>query len=702
MDVTHSELPNAKTSAQSELLLSLGLLGILVVLIIPLPTVLLDTFLATNLSVSIVILLITLNIRQPLEISVFPSLLLLLTLGRLSLNVATTRLILLQGDAGKIVSTFGGLVVGGNIVVGLVIFLILIVIQFIVITKGASRISEVAARFTLDALPGKQMAIDAELGSGNIDEETAKQRRESLNLETEFYGSMDGAGKFVRGDAIAGLVITAINLIGGIVIGMMNGMSVTDAIHTYSTLTIGDGLISQIPGLIIATTAGILVTKATSSTSLGSEIGNQVTRHSRPLIAGAVILAALALVPGLPKIPFFLLSASLVYLWRRQVTTTEVANDADAPAPESSDPFEQHFQEFLQIDAACLEIGVNLVGMVDSGNERGLIQRVSELRADLARKHGIWVPAVRVRDNIRIDPNSYRIIINGREESQGVLEPGQMFAIDPGTSTGSVEGRETKDPAFGLPAKWIESGLTSRASRMGYTVVDASTVLITHLGEVLRKSAADLLSREDLGKLLDELRKTSPTLINEIKPETIRISDIHQVLKRLLAERVPICNFVRILEAILQHANTVKDPTLLAEHVRAALGNEILDPFRDKDGVVHAIVCEPSLESKFRDSVNEGFLAIDPKSLEKLASRLNELRQRSLAEDKEAVLLVDSSVRQPIRNAIERALPDQVVVGYSEVPRDVQIEFKSILKTEEVFSNDDMSRDQHAELHGAA
>lgn len=688
MDVTPTNPADRSIFAQSELMLSLGLLGVLVVLIIPLPTILLDTFLAANLSVSIVILLITLNIRQPLEISVFPSMLLLLTLARLSLNVATTRLILLQGDAGKIVSTFGGLVVGGNIVVGLVIFLILVVIQFIVITKGASRISEVAARFTLDALPGKQMAIDAELSAGNIDEETAKEKRESLSLETEFYGSMDGAGKFVRGDAIAGLVITAINLLGGVVIGMTNGMSITAAIKTYSTLTIGDGLISQIPGLIIATTSGILVTKATSSSSLGSEIGVQVTRHSKPLLVGAVILAALGFVPGLPKIPFAGLSLLLILLWRRQVVTLAKEETPEPPeggTPKPADPIEQHFQDFLQVDQACLEIGVSLVSMADPQKERGIIQRVSELRGDLARKHGIWVPAVRVRDNIRIEPNSYRIIINGREVAQGTLESGKMLAIDPGTSTGSIDGQETEDPAFGLPAKWVDSGLSSRASRLGYTVVDTTTVLITHLGEVLRKFAPDLLSREDLGKLLDEMRKTAPSLMDEVKPETIRVSDIHQVLKSLLAERVPISNFVRILESILHHAHKVKDPVLLVEHVRAAIGSEIMDQFQDADGVVHAIVCEPSLEGQFRESIKDGYLAIDPGGLERLSVRLNEIRQKSLAEDQEVVLLIESGLRRALRNAIERGLPDMIVIGYSEVPKDVRIEFKNILRMDEVF-----------------
>lgn len=682
--------PDINTFQAPELVLSVGLLGVLVVLIMPLPTVVLDTFLAANLSVAIVLLLITLNIAKPLEISVFPSLLLLLTLARLSLNVATTRLILLNGDAGKIVSTFGGFVVGGNIVVGLVIFLILVVIQFIVITKGAARISEVAARFTLDALPGKQMAIDAELGAGKLDEAEAKHRRDALSLEAEFYGSMDGAGKFVRGDAIAGLVITAINLIGGVIIGSMNGLSLSEAIRTYSTLTIGDGLVSQVPGLIIATTAGILVTKATSRLSLGKEIGSQMLRQTRPLVVGAAILGSLALIPGLPKIPFLLLSLLLLGFWSRQTRRsahTEPPSEK-APSPSAAERLEQHFHEFLAVDQACVEIGVRLVPLVDPNSEQGLIGRVKELRSDLARKHGIWVPAVRVRDSLRLKPNSYRIILNGREVVKGELHTDALLAIDPGTSTGAIEGEATKDPAFGLPARWIGKNLKSRASRLGYTVVDPTTVLITHLGEVLRQHAGDLLSREDLSKLLDQLRKTAPKLVDDIKSEVLRISDIHLVLKYLLAERVPITNLVRILETLLQHAPQVKDPVMLAEYVRAALGREILDRFRDANGVVHAVVVEPQLENQLRAALKDGVLAIDAAALESFSQRLGDLRQKSLARDQEVVLLIDSGLRRAVRNAIERAVPELVVIGYSEVPRELQVQFKEMIKLHDVFLAD--------------
>lgn len=689
--------------SRTELLLSLGLLGVLVVLIAPLPTFLLDSFLAANLSASILILLITINIRQPLEISVFPSLLLVLTLARLSLNVATTRLILLNADAGKIVSTFGGFVVGGNLVVGLVIFLILVVIQFIVITKGAARVSEVAARFTLDALPGKQMAIDAELGAGNIGEDEAREKRNQLNLETEFYGSMDGAGKFVRGDAIAGLVITAINLIGGVVIGTSNGLDLTTALSTYSTLTIGDGLITQIPGLIIATTAGILVTKATTRESLGSEIGDQITRQTGPIAVGAFILASLALIPGLPKVPFLLIALAMAWVWRvqsKKVDKTPEGESEQAEEP-ATDRLEQQFQDFLQIDQACVEIGVRLVALVNPSGEKGLATRIADLRAELSRKHGIWVPAVRVRDSIRMKPDSYRVIINGRTVAEGTLDMDSLLAIDPGVTTGTITGEETKDPAFGLPAYWIAKSQKGRATRHGYTVVDPSTVLVTHLGEVLKRNAPELLSREDLAKLLNELKKTAPALVDEIKPEIIRVSDIHQVLRLLLAEQVPITNLISILETVMQYAHQIKDPTQLADLARVGLGREIMERFRDEAGLAHVIVLEPRLEHQLRNSLSEGVLAMPPTALERLTAQLNTAQQTTMSQDQNAVLLVDSGLRRPLRSAIERALPELTVLGYSEIPRDQNIEFKLVVKSAEVFADDDVTTPPTAKL-GAA
>ena len=673
---------------QSETLLSIGLLGVLVVLLVPLPSFLLDMLLATNLSIAILLLLVTLGVTEPLEVSVFPSLLLLLTLGRLSLNVATTRLILLHGDAGRIVSAFGGYVVGGNLIVGLVIFLILVVIQFIVITKGSSRISEVAARFTLDALPGKQMAIDAELGAGSIDEAQARARREQLARETEFHGAMDGAGKFVRGDAIAGLVITGINLVGGVVLGMTNGMGIAEAVRRYSILTVGDGLVSQIPALIIAITAGILVTKATSRTSLGDEIGGQLLKKGGPLVIGGTIVFALAIMPGLPKIPFLLLSGVLFAAWRSQqakeAEPTPVKNDR-AAEPKRTSP-EDHLEQFLQHDRACVEVGVRLIPLVESKRTKGIAERITNLRSEMGRKHGIWIPAIRIRDNIHLGADSYRIMINGREIARSELHVDDLLAIDPGGAKGSLEGISTQDPAFGLPAKWIGNNLRQRAELNGFTVVDAATVLITHLGEILRRYAHEMLSREDLRKLLEKVRETSPSVVDELKPDLIRMGDLHQVIVLLLEERVPISNMTRILETIAHHASKTKNAADLADAVRHQLGRDILDRFRDPTGSVTAIVLDPRLEQRLREFFHEGVLSLPPEPLERLVSKLNEQWQKNSIEGRDVALLADGTLRRPLRQMIVRALPDLGVVAYHEIPNDTLVDFKEMLKLEDVFA----------------
>jgi flagellar biosynthesis protein FlhA len=671
---------------RSEIVLSLGLLGVLIVLLVPLPPVLLDMLLAGNLALTILLLLLTVNVTQALDISVFPSLLLLMTLYRLSLNVATTRSILLDGDAGRIVSTFGGFVVGGNLIVGLVIFLILIVIQFIVITKGAGRVSEVAARFTLDAMPGKQMAIDAELNAGSIDEKEAQRRREQLSQESEFYGAMDGAGKFVRGDAIAGLVITGINLLGGVILGVMNGLSIAEAGTRYSVLTVGDGLVSQIPALIIATASGILVTKATSKLSLGNEIGAQLMSNSRTLKIGAVVLSVVALTPGLPKLPFFLLAGSLYFAATRvsKDKQNQVAEPTESEANEAPKP-EEHVEEFLQHDRACVEIGVRLIPLVDSTKGKGLADRIGSLRTDLTRKFGVWIPAIRMRDSLRLGPEQYRVLIGGREVARGEIRPGKMLAISPGESAETLEGEATTDPAFGLPAVWIPSHMQQRAEMKGYTVVDASTVLITHLGELLRKYSHELLSREDLRKLLDRVRDNSPTVVDELKPELIRMGDLHQVLVYLLQERVPLTNLTRILEVIVQVAPHVKSPVDLADHVRLQLGRDILDRLRDEQGRVPVMVLDPRLEARFRDQLRDRQLMLPHEVLEQLVSAINQKWEKSQLEGREVTLLTVGELRRPLRQVVERAIPDLAVTSYNEVPHDLGLDIRDLIKFDEVY-----------------
>ena len=670
----------------SETMLSVALLGVLVVLLIPLPPFLLDMLLALNLAVSVLLLLSTLNVRAPLEISVFPSLLLLMTLYRLSLNVATTRLILLDGDAGRIVSTFGNFVVGGNLIVGLVIFLILVIIQFIVITKGSSRVSEVAARFTLDALPGKQMAIDAEMNAGSISEEEARERRSQLTREAEFYGAMDGASKFVRGDAIAGLIVTAVNIVGGVLLGMTNGMAMSDALERYSILTVGDGLVSQIPALIIATTAGILVTKAATKSSLSGEIGEQMLANKRPLLLGGLIVASIAITPGLPKIPFLLIAGLLFWMHRRYAGEEQPSDEEEASAASAQvDRQEEQLNDFLQTDRAAVEIGARLIPLVEPRKGKGLAERISTLRRELSKKHGIWIPAIRVRDNIEMEPESYRVLIGGREVARGQLRAHAMLAVDPGDTTLSIAGEETTDPAFGLPAKWIEEADRQRAEMAGFTVVDAASVMMTHLGEVLRRHAHELLSREDLQRLLDKLRETAPTIANEVKPESVTIATLHQVLVSLLEERVPITDLAGIIECLANHTGGDSDPNSLTEKVRERLGRCLADTFRDENGRVQVVVLDPRLEARLRDSIRGESLALLPGQLEGLLTVLGDTWRKASADGHEIALLTDTTLRRPMRNAIVRALADLAVMAYAEIPNDMLIEPVRLLRLEDVY-----------------
>ena len=679
---------NISFARRSETMLAALLLMVIITLLVPMPTMLLDMLLAMDIAATILLLLIALSAMQPLDLSVFPSLLLLLTLYRLSLNVATTRLILLDGDAGRLVTAFGGMVVGGNLVVGLVVFLILVIIQFVVITKGAGRISEVAARFTLDAMPGKQMAIDAELNSGAIDDIEARTRRAQLTREAEFHGAMDGASKFVRGDAIAGLIITAVNLLGGVVLGLANGLSFAEAARRYSILTIGDGLISQIPALIVATTSGMIVTKAASNSTLGTEIGMQLLKNRRPLWIGAGILAVLGLAPGMPKVPFLVLSGMMV-LFLRKFQERESSLPSTGPPPQKAvkeDREKQQLNSFLQTDRVSLEIGRSLIPLVDTNQSKGLADRISSLRTDLTRKHHLWVPSIRIRDSLELRANEYRILISGREVARSDLQPDRMLAIDPGGVRFQVDGDETHEPSFGLPARWIQRNDRQRAELAGYTVVDPPTIVVTHLGEVLQRHAAELLSREDLNGMLEHLKNVSPTIVDELKPEVLRVSTVHSVLVQLLQERVPITNLVGIIESLLNHAGRTKDPGELVELVRGDLSREICERFRDEEGRVRVIVLEPHLENRVREALQEnGTLALPPAHYQKFVTRLDEEVQKLILLEQEAALLLDSSLRRPVRRAVERAVRDLGVISYTEVSSDLIIEPVAMIRLIEVF-----------------
>lgn len=700
--MTASTTPKSNWLYQSETLLSMGLLGVLVIMLLPLPPLLLDLLLAGNLSVTILLLLVTLGTKRALDLAVFPSLL-LLTLYRLSLNVATTRLILLSANAGNIVSAFGEFVVGGNLVVGLVIFLILVVIQFVVITKGAGRISEVAARFTLDALPGKQMAIDAELNAGAIDESQARKRREELAQETEFYGAMDGASKFVRGDAIAGLLITGINLTAGMVIGVTNGMSLMQSLTTYSILTVGDGLVSQIPALIIATTAGILVTKTTSETSLGQEIEEQMLQNERPLWVGAGILGLLALVPGLPKLPFIAMSLGLLLFLQQRFTKPRQEDEQGPPSQPQHDPDpDDDLRDFLTTDRATIEVGPRLVSLINPKASKGLAERITNLRRDFSREHGIWIPPIRVRSNLQMDPEQYRIMIAGRHVASGMLRTEKQLAITPENARVEIPGEETREPAFDLPARWIDPSLSRQAEAHGYTVVDATSVLITHLGEILKRHGYELITRETLKQMLDRVREFAPTIVDELKSESVRMAVLHQVLQQLAAESVPLTDLALVLESVGNHAPQAKGADELTDAVREDLGRLLCERYRTSEGNLRVLAFEPRLEARLRESLREGHLGLGPAPIEALTRIVSEHWQNSIRSEQPLALLTDKTLRRALRRLFLRIAPDMGVIGYQEVPGEISLDPIGIVPVQEIFPQEEAHSQELTPVGAAA
>jgi flagellar biosynthesis protein FlhA len=663
------------------------MLGGLVVMLVPLPPWLLDGLLALNLGMTTLLLLVTLSTKRSLDLSVFPSLLLLLTLYRLSLNVATTRLILLEGNAGHIVTAFGNYVVGGQLVVGLVVFLILVTIQFMVITKGAGRISEVAARFTLDAMPGKQMAIDAELSAGAIDEKEARRRRDELSRETEFYGAMDGASKFVRGDAVAGLIITGVNLLGGIAMGLSNNMPFGESIRTYSILTIGDGLVSQIPALVIATTAGVLVTKTSSDRSLGDDIRSQMLASDRPIWIGAGILTFIAMMPGLPKLPFLGVAAGLMLLPRRGKRAMDDATPG--PGPESTDPRDddagepdddRQLDDFLMSDRAVVEVGARLVPFIRNGRVKGLSERITALRREYSRSSGQWIPPIRVNSNLLLNPDEYRILIAGRRVGEGELHTEQLLAILPEGRPASVTGVDTTEPAFGLPARWIDDGSRRMAELQGCTVVDPLSVLITHLGEVLKRCGHELLTRESLKQILERARSFAPSVVDEIKPEVIRMGTLHQVLVQLAEDRIPLADIALILESIANHAQGSEGVNDLTDKVRVDLGKLICDRFRTADGSLRVVSFDPQFEIRLRQSLHQGSLTIATATLAGLLEDAGRAWKDSQRINLPLALLVDQSLRRPLRRLLAQSCPDLSVVAYQEVPQDMLIDSVGLLQ----------------------
>ncbi len=669
-----------------DLLAAVGVVLIVAMLVIPLPAVLLDLFITLNISCGLAIVVATLYLNRALEFAAFPSLLLLTTLFRLAINVSVTRLILTKGDAGSVVHAFGQFVVGGNVVVGLVIFLILIVIQFVVVTNGAGRVAEVGARFTLDAMPGKQMAIDADLNAGLITDDDARQRRAEIAREADFYGAMDGASKFVKGDAMAAVLITVINLLGGIVIGVMQQhLSFSDATHHFSLLTVGDGLAAQIPALLISVATGIIVTRAASEQDLGSDIAGQIIgQRKAPLVAGAVI-CAFALVPGLPKIPFILIGGIFLAIgWsiRNDVPAAEAAaaaqQQADAegtalPAPRDA------ALEALALDPLELAIGFGLVRLVDAAAGGTLLSRVSVIRRQIATELGMVIPPVRIRDELGLDSHEYVLRVRGSEVARGRVMAGHQLAMDPGDALGELPGGvPTKEPAFGLPATWVADGQRAEAEALGYTVVDGESVIVTHLTETIRSHASELLSRQDVKQLLDQLKESNAAVVEEVVPDQLTLGEIQRVLQSLLSEGVSIRDLGTIVEAVGDKARLTRDPALLAEYARQALGRTITAPHLDSEQRMRAIALDPAIEQELAGAIaqtSDGeYLAMEPSRAQALVVALRNQVEHAVARGTRPVLLCSARVRRHLRRLVEQSVPQLAVCSYNEIAPGISVE----------------------------
>jgi flagellar biosynthesis protein FlhA len=676
-----------KLSKHTDLLAAGGVVLVVVMMVVPLPPMLLDLFITLNISAALAIVVSTMYLNKALEFSAFPSLLLLTTLFRLAINVSVTRLILLEGDAGHVVEAFGEFVVGGNVVVGLVIFLVLVVIQFVVVTNGAGRVAEVGARFTLDAMPGKQMAIDADLNAGQITEDQARERRSEIAREADFYGAMDGASKFVKGDAMAAVLITLINLLGGIIVGVaQQGMPFGEAASHFSLLTVGDGLAAQIPALLISVATGIIVTRSASEKDLGNDIAGQIFRHRKaPMVAGAVI-CAFALVPGLPKIPFFLIGgifAAMGYMMKEGGPLANLFKDApaqletEAPMAELP-PAADAALGALQIDPLELAIGFGLVPMVDEGAGGSLLQRVGVIRRQIAAELGMVISPVRIHDDIALDSHEYVVRVRGAEVARARLLPGHQLAMDPGDAVGQLAGVPTTEPAFGLPAVWIAEDARAEAEALGYTVVDGESVIVTHLTETIRAHAAELLTRQETRQLLDRLKETNAAVVEEIVPDVLTVGEIQRVLQALLHEGVSIRDLGAIVEGAGDKARVTRDPVLLAEYARQALGRAICGPHLDGEHRLRAISLDPRIEQEVAESITataDGeFLAMDPSRAQALVGALAGQLENAIARGSRPVLICSARVRRHLRRLCEQSLPQLPVCSYNEIVPGIRVE----------------------------
>jgi len=678
-----------------EYLLPLGVLGILAMMILPLPPMLLDIMLSFNITAAIVILLVGIYVTRPLDFSTFPVILLMTTLARLSMNIASTRLILLHGSsgpgaAGNVIRSFGQFVVGGNYAVGFIIFVILVIINFVVITKGAGRIAEVSARFTLDAMPGKQMSIDADLNAGIIDNDEARRRRTDIALEADFYGSMDGASKFVRGDAVAGIMITVINIFGGLIIGVFQqGMPVAEAAKNYTILTVGDGLVAQVPALIISTAAGVIVSHVASSSDLGKSIGRQFTSDMRPAMVASGILLLFALIPGMPHLAFFILSllaGGLAFAIRQFGGAAEAEDTAvEAVAAETGDESKAEPLEYVPtLDRLSLEVGYRLIPLVDSSEGGELLPRIKAIRRQLAEDLGLIVPPVHIKDNLDVGPSEYVFLIKGVEVARAELMPGSSLAIDPGNARPGLQGAPAKDPTFGLPAVWVPDESAEKAQVMGYTVVPHAAIIATHITELLKTHTNEILGRQDVQALLDRFAETSPKVVEELVPGLLSLGGVQKVLQNLLAEQISIRDLQTILETLADYAAGIKDTDLLTEYVRMRLARQITRSCLSEDNTLRAVVMGQDIEDLIQKSLretNQGiYLTIEPGAARLIMEKIQEAVQSVTSMGYHPVILTSRDIRRFLRKLTERSLPYIPVLSHNELTAEAKVQTLKVVR----------------------
>ena len=716
---------------KGDTLVTLGLFGTVLLLFMPLPAALLDMLLVGSIGASLLVMLVIIYVKEPSEFTGFPTILLGLTIYRLGLNVASTKLILLKGDAGNVIESFGTFVVGNNYLVGAVVFLILVAINFMVITKGSGRIAEVAARFTLDAMPGKQMAIDAELNAGIIDELKATERRAKIQKEADFYGAMDGASKFVRGDAVAAILITAINVLGGIAIGMLqHGLPVADAVQRFTLLSIGDGLVSQIPGLIVSLAAGVLVTRTSgASDNLGDQIGGQLSAYPKAMGLLAVMLFGIGFIPSMPKVPFFLIAGIFVAIMislknaeknrlkeealkeaEERANASQEQSNADKVDDGKSVPAE--FEKLIETDIFALEIGYNLLSLADKSQGGDLLERVTGVRKTLARELGIVVPPIAVRDNLELESNEYRFLLHNKEIARGELMPNRWMAMNVSNSEVQLNGIPTTEPVFGIESVWVDETEKKNAEISGFSIVDSNSVLVTHLSEVLKNNAMYLIGRQDVQKLIDHVEQTNPALISELMPDLVNIGVIHRVLQNLLKENVSIRNLTLVLEAIADFANVSKNPDDLSEFVRRRLGEFFVAGYESEKGVLKGITMDPRLEqviaTKIQRTNTDYTLSLDPQLaqylLRELALKANDMIESGLT----PILVTAAEIRLPFKRFFEPSLPKLNILSYQELPAATEIQNHSIIVMPDFVQAQmreaarSMQNEPQAELAGAA